>query len=345
MKEALGREIAGLFPGYFALVMATGIISIATHLLDMDMISRILAFLNKIFFTLLWLLTLARLVRYPHRFLADLTSHVRGPAFFTFVAGTCVLGSQLVIIEGDYFIGEVLWGMGCFLWLVLIYTFLSAMAIRREKPGIEKGISGTWLITVVATQSVSVLGALIAPSFGPDRAEILFISLALFLLGCMFYIMIITFIFYRLVFFTLEPEAFTPPYWITMGAAAITTLAGALLIQNVFMWTLLRETEPFLKGFTLFFWASATWWTVLIAILDLWRYLVGRVPLRYDPLNWSMVFPLGMYTVCTFQLAKAEAIGFLLLIPRIFIYIALLAWIAAFAGLVIRIAGIFTNRT
>jgi tellurite resistance protein TehA-like permease len=46
-----------------------------------------------------------------------------------------------------------------------------------------------------------------------------------------------------------------------------------------------------------------------------------------------MVFPLGMYTVCTFQLSKAINFPPLLIIPRFFIYLALAAWVAAFIGL------------
>src|SRR5690606_7449813 len=115
------------------------------------------------------------------------------------------------------------------------------------------------------------------------REALLFFTLCMYLLGGMLYILVITIIFYRFSFRPLHSGNLTPPYWINMGAVAITTLAGATLMLQAGQWPLLQELLPFLKGFTLFFWATATWWIPLLFILGAWRHLYRRFPLRYDP--------------------------------------------------------------
>lgn len=331
--NAFSRVAADLFPGYFALVMATGIISIACFLLGMKTIAIVLLVINIIAYVVLCSLLIFRLLFFFSRVKADMTDHVRGPGFFTVVAGTCVLGSALFIVVGRYLPALVLWVAGITLWVVIMYTFFTAMTVRENKPSIESGLNGGWLLVVVATQSISVLGTLLVSRLADLREPILFFTLCMFLLGCMLYLPLITLIFYRFTFVNVTMASLTPPYWINMGAVAITTLAGARLIIAAPEWPLLKEVVPFLKGFTLFFWAAGTWWIPLLLALGFWRHVYKKFPLKYDPQYWGMVFPFGMYTVCTFQLANAIGYPPLLVIPRYFIYLALAGWLAASIGL------------
>ena len=333
-SSKIGEAIANLFPGYFALVMATGIVSISAHLLEMKVVSWLLLFINIPAFLVLVALLLIRIVRFFPRVLADIGDHVRGPGFFTVVAGTCVLGSQLVIVAGQFQAAAVLWFAGLLLWAIVMYSFFTLVTIRENKPELVIGLNGAWLLAAVATQSVSVLGTLLAGQFEAYRESLLFFTLCMFLVGCMLYLLLITLIFYRFTFLDLTTASLTPPYWINMGAVAITTLAGARLILAAREWSFLGEILPFLKGCTLFFWASGSWWIPLLFILGAWRHIYKRFPLRYDPQYWGMVFPLGMYTTCTFQLSKAINFEPLMIIPQVFIFLAFAAWIAASAGLI-----------
>lgn len=325
-----------LFPGYFALVMATGVVSIASHILGLAPFAQALVAINWVAYAVLWILTLLRIAVFPSRLLADLSDHQRAPGFFTTVAATCVLGTQNAVVIGAYAVATLLWYLGIGLWVVVMYAFFTAVTVRERKPSLAAGINGAWLIAAVATQSIVVLGGTLGARAVPPPA-LQFLCLGMFMIGCMLYLAIIPLIFYRLTFVHLSSQDFTPPYWITMGAIAIATLAGSTLILRLPDWPVLAPIAPFLKGFTLFFWAGATWWIPFLVALTVWRHVVRRDRVRYDPQVWGMVFPLGMYTTGTFQLSRALDLPFLEAIPRVFVYVAVVAWLVAFAGLLMAL--------
>ena len=335
MSEAGRAGLADLSPSYFALVMATGIVSLAAHQHGLEIVAHALFWFNVLAWSLLWCLNGLRMLRYPRRFFGDMVDHVRGPGFFSSVAGTAVLGAQFVIlVSGGERIAFALLVLALLLWVGLTYTIFAAFTIKEVKPTLDKGISGGWLLAVVAPQSLAVLGALLA-AHAPQhwRLELNFFALSMWLWGGMLYIWMMSLIFYRYTFFHFTADDLTPPYWINMGAMAISTLAGSLLIANAPGAPLLESLVPFLKGFTVFYWVTGTWWVPLLLVLEVWDYVYKHTPLNYSPLNWGAVFPLGMYSVGTDEMLRGLSIDFLDFLPRVFLYLALVAWIAACAGL------------
>jgi tellurite resistance protein TehA-like permease len=328
------EELRTLHPAYFALVMATGIVALDLALQGLARPAALLLWLNLGFFAILAVLTVVRAVRYPGAFRDDIASHSRGVGFFTTVAATSVLGIQLLVQSEARVAAALLWIVAAVLLVLVTYGVLGALTVKEHKPTLEQGLNGGWLVSVVAAQSVAILTVLLAAKVLSAHAPLLvFAALVLWLGGGALYLWLTTLIVLRYTFGRMAPDDMAPPYWINMGAVAISTLAGTVLLQHLARAPALVDLAPFLKGFTLFFWAIGTWWIPMLLVLGAWRYLWRGFPLRYDPLYWGAVFPLGMYSVCTHHLARVLHLPFLLPLSRVFFYAAVAAWLLTFVGL------------
>lgn len=334
----LARQVQNLSPAYFGMVMATGIVALAAHQVGPRWLAWGLFAIAGLTYLLLWTLTILRVYRHPRLFFNDLIDHLRGPGFFTMVAASGILGSEFVVMAEIMSLGFAFWFLALFLWIILTYTIFTAFTVKEEKPSLDKGISGAWLLAVVATQSIAVLAALLAAHTPqPYRLDLNFLALSMWLWGGMLYIWMMSLIFYRYTFFKFSPGDLSPPYWINMGAMAISTLAGSLLIENAANAWFLNSIDPFMKGFTIFYWATGTWWIPMLVILGIWRHVYKRFPLTYDPLYWGAVFPLGMYAVATHRMAMAMRFDFLEPLSTAFSYIAMGAWLVTFVAFLLSL--------
>ena len=330
--KGVAYAVKTLHPAYFALVMATGIVALSAFFAGLNTIAIALSWFNTGAFAVLWIMYLARLVFYPGCFFGDIADFERGPGYFTLVAGTSIFGAQALIVFNNSSVAVAMWASSVPLWACLTYAIFAAFTVKECKPSLGAGINGGWLIAVVATQAVSNLGTLLSARFPAREQEVLFFSFSLWLCGGMIYIWLIALIFYRYMFFHLAAADLAPSYWINMGAMAVSTLAGTTLIEDSPRVHFLSEVLPFLKGFTVFYWATATWWIPMLLILECWRHAYKRYKLAYHTLYWGAVFPLGMYAASTNRLSHVLNIPFLLSIQRIFVYLGLAAWLVTFLG-------------
>ncbi len=316
-----------LFPGYFAYVMATGIVASGLNAYGFVMAAKVLFVLAALGYVKLWALTLYRAVRFPTALWADFRSFAKGAGYFTAIAATAVLGAvaNRVFQASGLAYGLFLFGMA--LWVVLVYAFATVVIVSAEKPAAERSVNGAWMVIVVATQSLSILAALLS-----DRIP-LFISAGLFMIGGATYVLLISLVVSRLILTKVEAADLAPPYWIMMGAAAISCLAGAELNRHSGAWGFNVNAFPVLQAFALFFWIVASAWIPLLIVLGVWRHGVKRVPLTYEPQLWSIVFPLGMYSFATYSAAAQFKLPSIEPIAAGVLPVACLAWVLVFSGM------------
>lgn len=332
--SVIRNTIKTFHPAYFAMVMSTGIISIASSMLGFKGIAYGLFYLNIVAYAIILSLQLLRMKMFWSNLYSDLSNPKLSLVFFTTVAGTNILGAQFASIANLPEVAKIFWYFGIFLWTIVSLATFNILFIKCEQK-IEMVMHGGWLTATVGTQSVAVLGAILAPRFGCCSSVVMFASFVWWMIGSFLYMVLITLVVYRLVFFKMSPNDLVPPYWINMGALAITTLAGSTLYINTpLIEGPYADLLGFTKGFTLFFWSFGTWWIPFLIIIGVWKYIYHKTPFKYSPLYWAMVFPLGMYTACTIKFSQAIQLPFVAIISTYFIYAAYLAWVFIFGHMI-----------
>jgi tellurite resistance protein TehA-like permease len=125
---------------------------------------------------------------------------------------------------------------------------------------------------------------------------------------------------------------------ILMGATATTVLAGARILNLPASLPASRATAEFVEGSSFALWAFGTWWIPLLIMLGLWRHIRRHWPFTYEPTLWSVVFPLGMYSVATLPNGKVAHLHFMAPLGRFMLWVAVGAWAAVAVAFMVRLA-------
>jgi tellurite resistance protein TehA-like permease len=330
-RGRLEQAVESLTPGYFALVMATGIISVGMSLEGFDVISGTLLGICVTAFVVLLALTAWRFVAYRGAVVQDFTDPRRAFGFFTFVAGTSVLGVRLGT-AGWYSATAVLLALAGLAWLALGYVVPWTAVLGRQERPVVATANGTWFIWVVASQSVAVAAATIEPVYASSRRELAVIAVVCWSVGVFLYAATGVLVTLRLMLYEFGPEELTPPYWVSMGALAITVLAGSRIVEMADA-PMVEVTRGLIAGLAVVFWAFATWLFPVLVAAGWWRHVRRGVPLVYEATLWSIIFPLGMYAVAGIYLGRADDLPIAEAVGRGELWVALVAWLIVFVSM------------
>ncbi|MGH3530488.1 MAG: tellurite resistance/C4-dicarboxylate transporter family protein, partial [Mycobacterium sp.] len=234
--------------------------------------------------------------------------------------------------DSHYRVAFALLVVGWIAWLVLGYVVPWAAVVRTTQRPVLQHANGTWFIWVVASESVAVLAAVLESELGPGRRELALLAVFSWAVGVFLYAAAGIFVGARILLYGLRPEDLTPPYWVSMGATAITVLAGARIVEMAHA-PMVDATRGLVAGTSVVFWAFGTWLIPPLIAAGIWKHVVHRIPLRYEGPLWSVIFPLGMYGVGSHYLGQADHLPIVEYIGANESWIALAAWAVTFVAM------------
>lgn len=330
-------EVGALDPGYFALVMSTGVVSIILHSGGWPLASDVLLTVGVIALVVLLALGGSSLVQHRAKLAAIMGDPRRAFTYFTFVASWNVLSNRLSM-QGLGVWAFVFLLIGAAALLVFTYAVPVVLIIRRDKDPARPGVNGTWFIWMVAIQTLAVASASLP---APLSVRLAPLAVLCWSVGVVLYLVITTVVLTALLRFPLQAAELTPPYWVLMGGTAISVVAG-LETLHLRADTLVDVTDPMIAGASVVLWCFGTWLIPLLLLLAAWRHLVRRIRLRYDPALWSMIFVIGMYGLASHGLGALLRLRWMVGLGIVFEWITIVLWLMTFVAMLWSLARTFS---
>jgi tellurite resistance protein TehA-like permease len=295
-----------------AVVMATGIVGTSCAVAGLRAVGAVAFTLAVVLLVGVVVLLVSRSLRSPAWFTATLTDPGAAFGWWTLVAALGVCGT-LGATLGIHAAPVVALVLGGPLWLLLTYGLLPWLLLHTRARPLTEHADGAWFLWVVGTESLAVtLAVLGAPA----------VALALWGVGLVLYLLLAAVVLVRMVASRGGPVVVAPTAWVVSGATAITTLAGARLLEHG-----PATAAPFIGGASFVLWAWGTWCLPFLVGIGIRQVVVLREPVRYSTALWSIVFPLGMYSTASTVFGRVAEVDLLVTAGDVVRWVAVVAWL------------------
>ncbi|KAK3669146.1 Plasma membrane sulfite pump involved in sulfite metabolism [Recurvomyces mirabilis] len=344
------RIVQNFTPSWFAVNMGTGIVSILLHNLPYNAhwlryISYVVFALNVLLFVLFLLISILRYTLYPKIWVAMLQHPMQSLFLGCFPMGLAT------IINMTCFVCVPAWGGGWWkvawaLWWIdaaiatstCLYLPFVIMLYHDAK---LENVTAAWLLPIVSTIVAAATGSIVAAIMPHPQLQLITIitSYILWGKGVSLAMVVLVCYFLRLTTQRLPPKEVIVSVFLPLGPLG----QGGFCIQNLgsVARQVFRETDTlplsmvyagdilYIVGFMIgmVMWAFGLVW-FFFALATIWH--TPKFPFNLG--WWGFTFPLGVYTVCTTQLAKELPSAFFRVVGTAFSVAVTLLWIVVTCG-------------
>jgi tellurite resistance protein TehA-like permease len=223
------RALAGVGPNWFASVMGTSIVATAAVGLPVQVPGQ------RVFAQVVWVLsglllvavsaaTVGHWVRFPDRARREASDPVMAQSYgavpmalLAFAAATVAAGADLIGAGAAVGVDWVLWLLGTVFGLACAVAVPYLVFTRHDVP--EDGAFGGWLMPVVPPMVSAATGAVLVlhTPAGQLRSTLIECCYAMFGIGLLASLVVITLLWGRLARFKVGAAAAVPTLWIVLG--------------------------------------------------------------------------------------------------------------------------------
>ncbi|GAB3266701.1 tellurite resistance/C4-dicarboxylate transporter family protein [Arthrobacter pigmenti] len=332
LVQRTDAAVRNLPPASFAFVMATTITALGFDLLDQRAISLTLFAFGIAGGAILMIATVWRLIRHGDQVMDDVRNATKTFGFFTIVAASDVVGAY-ASMSGNVVAFTWLAVFGAVVWILLTYALPANVLLTHGDRSVLTDVNGSWFLWVVGTQAVATSAAIAGQHFHPEIMGA--VAIGLWGVGIALYMIVATLVTLRMLVRENVPTGLSPTYWIYMGATAISVLAGSRILLLPEELPVMQAAGQFVSGMSFLLWSLGLWWIPLLIIFGIWRHFIRKVPVTYEAALWSIVFPMGMYSVASILYGATRGMEFMIRVGQTGIWIAGLVWVLATGAMIL----------